>query len=168
MYNGEFPADSPPSLDGNGKRHNYQNEFVKLLNLSADNILPSGWRICDNDILGDQVFSPLHRIAARLLNYSTRRRQTGQPRRTYFCQRRPHRERIEQQKLCSYINVARNIVNLTTGTPYYKDQSLTRTESRVAALHVDQSTVFPSIRPDRSSPIISAKYFLQNKNPVLI
>lgn len=168
MHNGDFLADYPPILDGDGKKHNYQNEFVELLNLSADTILPSRWKICDDDILGDQVFSPSHRIAARLLNRSTRRRQTGQPRRTYLCQRQPHRERIDQQKLCSYINTARDTVTMTTGTLCYIDQSLTRTESRVTALHVNQSTVFPSIRPDRSSPIISAKYFLQNKNPVLI
>ena len=58
MYNGEFLADPLQSFDGDSKRHNYQNEFIRLLNLSAETILLSGWKICEDDILGDQVFPP--------------------------------------------------------------------------------------------------------------
>tara|TARA_B100000674_G_scaffold291351_1_gene241500 strand:- start:1909 stop:2070 length:162 start_codon:yes stop_codon:yes gene_type:complete len=53
VYNGKFLVDPPQSFDGDSKQHNYQNEFIGLLNLNADTILLSGWKICDDDILGD-------------------------------------------------------------------------------------------------------------------
>ena len=147
VYISEVLADPPPGLggdaNGDGKRDSYQDEFVELFNADERAISLAGWRICDDDTPWDRAFvfppntvlPPASYIV--LFGGGTPPHQDGK---TFVDDGRIGNGLSNRSDVVLLINAERDTVDRLAGTPWPKDQSLTRSESGSTAPHTAQST----------------------------